>query len=102
MAPATGARFFRELPSLHADTFQIFSEAFAHAFPDRFNSLLLDNRGAHTAPRLRWPDNGRDVWLPPYGPELNPIERVWRDLKDDLAWQQCTDLEAQQRDVGDL
>jgi transposase len=39
---------------------------------------------------------------PPYGPELNPIERVWRDLKDDLAWLQFPDLEAQQVDVGDL
>jgi transposase len=35
------------------------------------------------------------VWLPPYCPELNPIERVWRDLKDDMAWEQFTDLPAQ-------
>jgi len=27
---------------------------------------------------------------------LSPIERVWRDGKDPLAWQQCTALEAQQ------
>jgi putative transposase len=33
---------------------------------------------------------------------LNPIERFWRDLKDDLAWQPCVDLEAQQRYVADL
>jgi transposase len=25
------------------------------------------------------------VFLPPYSPELNPIERLWRDLKDRLA-----------------
>ena len=25
------------------------------------------------------------VFLPPYSPELNPIERLWRDLKDKLA-----------------
>jgi transposase len=42
------------------------------------------------------------VWLLPYGPELNPIERVWRDVKDDLAWQQFVDLTAQQVYVGDL
>jgi putative transposase len=40
------------------------------------------------------PTNVRAVWLPPYCPELNPIERFWRDLKDDLAWQQFVDLEA--------
>jgi transposase len=25
------------------------------------------------------------VPFPPYSPELNPIERLWRDLKDQLA-----------------
>jgi hypothetical protein len=35
-------------------------------------------------------------------PALNPIERVWRDLNDDLAWQQFHDLEAQQASVGAL
>ena len=39
---------------------------------------------------------------PPYGPELNPIERVWRDLKDAMAWLQFPDREAQQVYVGDL
>jgi hypothetical protein len=40
--------------------------------------------------------------LPPDCPELNPIERVWRDLNDDLAWQQFPNMAAQQDDVGQL
>ena len=27
------------------------------------------------------PDNVVLVWLPPYSPELNPVERLWEDLK---------------------
>jgi transposase len=100
--PTTGARFFLELPYLNADTFQIFIDAFAHAFPDSLNLLLLDNSGAHTAQRLQWPANVRYAWLPPYCPELNPIERLWRDLKDDLAWMHFPNLDAQQLSVGDL
>jgi transposase len=100
VAPTTGERFFLELPYLNADMFQIFLEAFAHAFPDSLNILLLDHSGAHTAQRLRWPGNVGCVWLPPYCPELNPIERVWRDLKDDVAWEQFTDLAAQLDAVG--
>jgi transposase len=96
VAPATGERFFLELPHLNADMFQIFLDEFAQAFPDSLNLLLLDNSGAHTAQRLHWPDNVRGVWLPPYCPELNPIERVWRDLKDALAWLHFPTLEAQQ------
>jgi transposase len=102
VAPTTGERFFLELPSLNADTFQLFVNAFAQAFPDSLNILLLDHSGAHTAQRIRWPENIRYVWLPPYCPELNPIERVWRDLKDDLAWQQFPNMEAQQDYVGQL
>jgi transposase len=102
VAPTTGEHFFLELPYLNAQTFQLFVDAFATAFPDSLNILLLDNSGAHTAQHLRWPEHVRCVWLPPYCPELNPIERVWRDLKDDIAWQQFTNIDAQQDHVGQL
>jgi transposase len=102
VAPTTGERFFLELPYLNAETFQIFIEAFAAAFPESLNLLLLDNSGAHTALRLQWPENVHAVWWPPYCPELNPLERVWRDVKDDLAWEQFADLPAQLHSVGDL
>jgi transposase len=102
VAPTTGERFFLALPYLRSDMFQLFIDAFAQAFPASMNILLLDNSGAHTAQCLRWPENVRCVWLPPYCPELNPIERVWRDVKDDVAWHQFPDIDAQQHEVGDL
>jgi hypothetical protein len=34
------------------------------------------------------------VGLPPDCPELNRIQRVWRDLRDAVAWQQFADLAA--------
>jgi DDE superfamily endonuclease len=102
VAPTTGERFFLERPYLRADMCQLFIEAFPQAFPDSLNILRLDNSGAHTAQCLRWPEHVRYVWLPPYCPELNPIERVWRDVKDDVAWRQFTDLDAQQHAVGTL
>jgi transposase len=100
--PMTGDRFFLELPYLNAEMFQLFIDAFAEAFPHSLNLLLLDNSGAHTAEQLSIPANMRLVFLPPYCPELNPIERVWRDLKDALAWLQFTTLDAQQAYIGDL
>lgn len=102
VAPTTGERFFLELPYLNAESFQLFVDAFAEAFSDSLNILLLDNSGAHTAQRLTMPANVRLVFLPPYCPELNPIERVWRDLKDDLAWQQFLTVDAQQDEVSQL
>jgi putative transposase len=80
----------------------MFIDLFAQAFPDRLNLLLLDKSGAHTAQRLTIPDNVCLVCLPPYCPERNPIERVWRDLKDALAWLQFPTLDVQQDYVAIL
>jgi hypothetical protein len=100
--PTTGDRFFLELPSLHAELCQLFVDRFAQAFPDRLNLLRLDHSGAHTAQRLALPENVRLVFLPPYGPELSPIARVWRDRNDALAWLQFPTLEVQQDDIAPL
>jgi hypothetical protein len=102
VARSTGERFLLELPFLNPATFQLFVDVFAQVFPDSFNILLLDDSGAHTAQRLTLPANVRLVLFPPYSPELHLIERVRREVKDDLAWQQFTNLEAQQIYMGDL
>jgi putative transposase len=83
--PTTGASFFLELPHLNTAMFQVWVESFAAAFPESFNIIVLDNGAFHKAKTLRWPANTVPVFLPPYCPELNPIERLWRDLKDKLA-----------------
>jgi putative transposase len=85
VAPTTGDSFFLELPWLNTYAFQLWVDHFARAFPDSFNLLVLDNGAFHKAKALQWPVNVVPVFLPPYSPELNPIERLWRDLKDKLA-----------------
>jgi transposase len=102
VAPSSGEHFFLELPYLNADNFQIFVDAFAQAYSDSLTILLVDKSGAHTAKQLTIPDNVRLVFLPPYCPELNPIERLWRDLKDALAWQQFEDVALQREAVADV
>jgi DDE superfamily endonuclease len=83
--PTTGDSFFLELPFLNSAMFQLWVDNFSHTFATSFNLLVLDNGAFHTAKTLRWPPNVAAVPLPPYSPELNPIERLWRDLKDQLA-----------------
>jgi hypothetical protein len=102
VAPTTGERFVLARPYLNAEGFQRFIDAFAQAFADRLNILPLDNSGAHMDQRLMIPAHVRLVCFPPSCPALNPIERVWRDLQDDIAWQPCSDLDAPQDDVCDV
>jgi transposase len=61
---------------------QAFLEAFANTIgDDEHVALVLDGAGWHSGTTLRVPDNITLVPLPPYSPELNPVERVWLYLK---------------------
>ena len=94
IAPRTGDAYFLGVPRLSAAQFQVFLDQFAAARPHTLNILLVDHSRTHTAAALRIPANIKLVVQPPYAPELNPTERVWRALKDALAWHCFVDLAA--------
>lgn len=83
--PSTGADHWLELPRLDSACFQVFLDQFSAHYPESLNLLILDNAPAHTAKALHIPSNVVLIDLPPYCPELNPIERLWQDLKAQLA-----------------
>ena len=43
--------------------------------------VVMDGAGYHTAASLKVPDNLTLLRLPPYSPELNPVENVWEYLR---------------------
>lgn len=43
--------------------------------------LLMDGAGWHISADLEVPDNITPLILPPYAPELNPVENVWQYLR---------------------
>jgi transposase len=49
--------------------------------PDAHAILVLDGAGWHTSHILTSPDNVTLLGLPPYSPELNPVENVWEFLR---------------------
>jgi transposase len=53
--------------------------------------LVLDGSGSHRA-ALAWPGHVAPVPLPPYSPELNPAEQVFRALRARLANRVFADL----------
>ncbi len=84
--PVSGESFFQEADKCNSATFAGYLEGLSQAFPDSLNLLLVDNGRHHTAKSLKVPDNIRLVFLPPYSPELNPIERFWQEMKEGVAW----------------
>jgi transposase len=102
VAPKCGDGFFLGLATLDQAHVQLFLDECARARPDTLNVLLLDNARSHTAKRLRVPENVILLFHPPYAPEVNPVERVWEDLKQDLAWECFATLTALQDRIVDL
>lgn len=43
--------------------------------------LVLDGAGWHPHGGLTVPDNLSLIFLPPYSPELNPVEELWHELR---------------------
>jgi hypothetical protein len=62
---------------------QVFLHAFAETIADDEHvALVLDGAGWQGSKALRVPSNITLVPLPPYSPEINPVERVWLYLKE--------------------
>jgi transposase len=81
--PMTGESCARVLPWANTEMMQIHLDAIGKQVgPKRHVVLVLDNAGWHRANGLQAPENITLLPLPPYTPELNPIERLWHWLKD--------------------
>lgn len=97
--PASGESLFFEMPALDSACFQAFVNEFSLAYPDTMNVLVIDGAPAHVAHSLVIPDNVVLFRLPPYCPELNPMERVWQDMRKGLSLDLPAGLDALMSDV---
>ena len=70
------------LPKVNAITMSIFLEEVSRRHPDDAIIMVLDGAGWHRAKDLKIPDNIRLLALPPYSPELNPVEDIWDELRE--------------------
>jgi transposase len=82
VCPRTGE--FYSLIFTHTDT-QVFQVFLDHANTDiqlqrKRNILICDNASWHKSSSLNW-GNFERVFLPPYSPDLNPIEKLWLVMK---------------------
>ena len=100
--PRTGERFFLELPRLTGECFQIFIDEFSATFPNTLNVMVLDNGRFHHAKSLVIPHNVVLIFLPPYSPELNPIERLWQDIKQKLFTHTYQTLDQMQQRLSEI
>ena len=102
MRPTVGARLVRQftyafaavsphdgvmdsliLPWVNAQTMSLFLDTVAQRHANEFVVMVMDQAGWHIAGELVVPQNMRLLFLPPYSPELNPAEHLWKSLRED-------------------
>lgn len=44
--------------------------------------MVVDGAGWHKSNALKIPQNMKLLLLPPYSPELNPVENIWEELRE--------------------
>lgn len=80
--PQTGESMGLVATTTDTEMFNLYLEMLGRQIgPDRHMILILDQAGWHVAKDLTVPANITLHHLPPYSPELNPVERLWLWIK---------------------
>jgi len=81
VCPETGEMSSLISPYMNTEAMNAHLDILAREHPNTCNVLVLDGAGWHRSLELKVPDNVKLISLPPYSPQLNPMERVWDYIK---------------------
>jgi transposase len=69
-------------PSCDTDIMNAFLQELSKIVsPGKHAVLVLDNASWHKSKGIKLPNNVSILPLPPYSPELNPVEQIWEQLR---------------------
>ena len=104
--PLTGEGFFYEFTHLDTTCFEKFLELFASKYPRDLHIIQVDKVWFHNSLNLSIPENVILLFQPAYSPEVNPIERLWGYVKEQLKGLRFEHIEelraAVQKDLNKL
>ncbi|WP_423855800.1 IS630 family transposase [Acidithiobacillus sulfuriphilus] len=79
---ATGKMDSLILPQVNTSCMQLFLDEVAGRHTQQSIIMIMDGAGWHSSSTLKVPANMRLLSLPPYAPELNPVEHVWDEIRE--------------------
>jgi transposase len=80
--PQTGQSVGLVCPNLNTDSVNVFFREFEkETNPAHHIVMIWDQAGFHTCKNLKLPPNVTIIPLPPYSPQLNPVEKLWQYLR---------------------
>ena len=87
------------LPDMRTECLNIFLKELSDRHPNEHIILVLDGAASHRSKTQKLPENISLIPLPPYSPELNPIENFWKVLKQQGFYNQAFDSLDQVEDL---
>jgi transposase len=82
VSPQDGLLDTLVLPTVNTEAMSIFLAEVSRRHATEFIVMVLDGAGWHKARRLLVPVNMRLLFLPPWSPQLNPVEHVWKEGRE--------------------
>ena len=69
------------MPQCNTTTMNAYLTELSKAYADDLIVLVCDGAGWHKSKALIVPENILILHIPPYTPEMNPIEQIWKELR---------------------
>ena len=79
--PISGDDFTLKMPNVDTTCMNVFLEEMSKEIGESEAVIIMDGAGWHKSKDLVIPKNITIKLLPPYCPELNPVERLWLYIK---------------------
>ena len=79
--PLTGENFFLIMPYCNTVCMNIFLRELSKYYPEDIILLCCDGAAWHKSAALELPENIVLFLIPPYTPEMNPIEQIWKEIR---------------------
>ena len=79
--PRTGEGCFLVMPYCNTDCMNVFLEQLSKKYPKDKIILVCDGAVWHKSASLKIPKNIELIFIPPYTPEMNPIEQIWKEIR---------------------
>lgn len=101
-SPITGESFCMITDGVSKAFFLRYLQDLGEKDPDELKILVIDNARFHSVKGVQLPVNIVLLPIPPYCPELNPAEKVWQWMKDQIAMKIYDDLDTLETKLENL
>ena len=87
--PKTGDDLTFFMPKVNTDCMNLYLQELSLHLAETKAIIVMDQAAWHKSKKLVVPHNIEIELLPPYSPELNPVERFWRYIKRHTIHNKC-------------